>query len=316
MGDRTRWHDHIVDSLAMAALASPGVRSAARRGLVWTLGVFWCSGALGCGGGSATPTPTSPSPSTSPAASLPNATNSAFDVAVLVDLQAPPTPTGDIERVMALANTKLVEKTGEQLRVEVIVRDLARGPGVGSMASSFASTRAANPPEGILVLTDDPDAFTYGGYSIYFRPTTGITNEYPSPVPAVGGDKIYVAAVHFDHIYARCGYDDNLNRISDVSVDGECRNRPGTACVQRGSVWMCANALEDLYANHDYFTACTVVHEFLHPFGSEGVYDHYGTSQCIQRTGMSQAEANDLAAFQSNCGLCPDVYGRFRRRSR
>ncbi len=35
-------------------------------------------------------------------------------------------------------------------------------------------------------------------------------NEYPSPVPSVGSSRIYVAVVDFDHMYARCGYDDNF----------------------------------------------------------------------------------------------------------
>jgi hypothetical protein len=77
---------------------------------------------------------------------------------------------------------------------------------------------------------------------------------------------------------------------------------------------MYPDALNDLYADPDYFTACNVVHEFMHPFGSEGNFDHYGTQQRSARTGMSQADARRLPPFHKSCGMCPDVYGRFRRR--
>ena len=117
---------------------------------------------------------------------------------------------------------------------------------------------------------------------------------------------------------ARCGYDDAGNRVSDVSVGGECRGRAGTRCVQRRSgraEWMCADAVDELYADHDYFTACTVVHEFLHPFGidPDANFDHYGTAPCRSRTSMSAADAADLRKAQLSCGLCPDVFARFRK---
>jgi hypothetical protein len=77
---------------------------------------------------------------------------------------------------------------------------------------------------------------------------------------------------------------------------------------------MCPDSLTDLYAQPDRFIACTIVHEFMHPFGAEGNYDHYGTDQCTSRTGMSRAQAQDRRLFQENCGMCPDVYTRFRHR--
>ena len=80
-----------------------------------------------------------------------------------------------------------------------------------------------------------------------------------------------------------------------------------------GTQWTCNYALNDLYANHDYFTGCTIVHEFMHPFGSAGNFDHYGTAQCTQRTGMSNGDAMDIRLAQQNCGICPDLYRNFRR---
>ena len=80
--------------------------------------------------------------------------------------------------------------------------------------------------------------------------------------------------------------------------------------------WVCSTALRDLYMDRDYFTACTIVHEFLHPFGIDANenLDHYGTPACIARTGMTSQQASDRSLAQLNCGLCPDVFPRFRRR--
>jgi hypothetical protein len=60
------------------------------------------------------------------------------------------------------------------------------------------------------------------------------------------------------------------------------------------------------------YLATTIVHEFMHPFGSAGNNDHYGTSACTGRTGMSAAEAGDRVRFQWNCGQCPDLFLHFR----
>lgn len=136
-------------------------------------------------------------------------------------------------------------------------------------------------------------------------------NRFPSPV--VGRNRGYLAVVDFFHMYARCGYDNAGNRIGSTSAGGECRNRSGLMCVDNGRYWTCPDALNDLYSDPDYFTACTVVHEFMHPFGTEGNFDHYGTAQCTSRTGMAQADAQSLMLGQQSCQMCPDLYAKFRR---
>ena len=50
----------------------------------------------------------------------------------------------------------------------------------------------------------------------------------------------------------------------------------------------------------------------MHPFGAEANFDHYGTAQCISRTGMPQAEAQNLTLLRQYCGMCPDLYPKFR----
>ena len=278
----------------------------------------------GCGGPS-NPTP-SGSPSPTPAAiptPIPGAlfsSNGVFDATVLVDAQAPQTTTADIQRVFNQAARVFLEKTGAGFSTTGVVYGMSRGSNVSTMARDYALTVAGNPPDGLAVLTNDTTAVTFGGYSFFLVPPFPFRNEFPSPRAGVGETALYIAVIDFDHPYAVCGYDAQGNHVSNVSLGGECRNRPGTPCVQRPSgraQWTCAGTESDLYADHDYFTACTVVHEFLHPFGidADANRDHYATPECVARTGMTSSQASDLRAAQVNCGLCPDVYARFRRRN-
>jgi len=278
----------------------------------------------GCGGSSTSaPTPAS-SPSAPPAQptpipSGPLSRNGVFDAVVLVDAQAPQTSLPDIQRIFGRAAGIFLEKTRESFRMTDAVYGMARGSNVSNLARAYSVTVAGNPPDGLAVLTDDSTAVTFGGYSFWFSPPYPFQNEFPSPRAGVGETSLYVAVIDFDHAYARCGYDDQGNHVSDVAIDGECRNRPGTPCVQRPSgraQWTCSGVEGDLYFDHDYFTACTVVHEFLHPFGidANANLDHYGTPGCIARTGMTASQAADLRQAQTSCGLCPDVFARFQRR--
>lgn len=260
-----------------------------------------------CGGdGHSSPTmPTPPSPSPSPGGPV----DTSFRVAVLLSAARVPTD-GDVRRVVARANDVLVQLTGEHMTQTDLVNVGSGSP--LSQAVQYVNAHAAAPPDGVLSFSDDSTATTYGGYSQTFSLPPPNVNRFPSPV--VGSNRGYLAVVDFFHMYARCGYDDAGNRFGDTSSGGECRNRSGLTCVDNGRYWTCPDALNDLYADPDYFTACSVVHEFAHPFGSEGNFDHYGTGQCIARTGMSQADAANLQMSQQSCGLCPDVYRQFRHR--
>jgi hypothetical protein len=259
--------------------------------------------AAACGGGSqpAAPTPGGPPPQPSGAAPP-------FRVAVLLSASRVPTPD-DVARVFARATGLLLQKTG----AEMTQTDLGTvGPGsVLSQAVAYVTQHASAPPDGVLAFSDDVTATTFGGYSQTFALPPPNENRFPSPV--VGANRAYLAVVDFFHKYARCGYDGAGNRVGTTSAGGECRNQSGLVCVNNGRYWTCPNALNDLYSDPDHFAACTVVHEFMHPFGSEGNFDHYGTPQCIARTGMSQADAQNLTLAQQSCGMCPDLYQRFRR---
>ena len=238
-------------------------------------------------------------------------TDERFKVAVLVmDARGNP-PQFDVERVLARAASLFLAKTGARLGM---IDMLAAPPGNPlNEARSYVNTLATGKPmpDGVLALSSDSQATGFGGYSQTFTLPAPTVNTFPSPYrPATAG---YLAVQDFVHIYSRCGYDSQGNRISDRSANGECRNQTGLMCVNNGRHWVCPDTLTDLYADDDYYAACTIVHEFAHPFGPLGNQDHYGTAECTARTGMSQAQATDRRLFQESCGLCPDVYKNIRR---
>lgn len=236
--------------------------------------------------------------------------NNEFRVAVMITAAAGPA-TSDVTRVLARAAEILFQKTGERLR------DLGFVTGSSGDSTSQANRYLAtlpNPmPDGVLALADDATATSFGGYSTTTPLPVPFVNRFPSP-NSFGATRAYVAVVHFAHKYARCAYDDAGNRISDRSAGGECRNQTGLLCANNGRYWQCPDTFSDLYSQVDVFPACTIVHEFMHPFGPAGNADHYGTATCTGRTGMSQADAVDRRKFQESCGMCPDVYQNFRRR--
>lgn len=232
-----------------------------------------------------------------------------FRVAVLLSAARVPS-ADDVSRVFARANGILLQKTGERM-TQVDLTNVGRGA-VSPQATAYLNAHASSPPDGVLAFGDDAMASSFGGYSFTIPLPPPNQNRFPSPT--AGSDRAYIAVVDFFHMYARCGYDDAGNRIGDKSANGECRNQAGLTCVNNGRYWTCPNALTDLYADPDYFTGCSIVHEFMHPFGSEGNLDHYGTAQCTARTGMSAADAQNLTLFQQSCGMCPDLYPKFRHR--
>jgi hypothetical protein len=247
-----------------------------------------------------------------------------INVAVIVDGRAPQTPRADIERVLARASAKLIELRGVGLQLTEIVYGAPRAGedmlAVRELANTFiADRRKTTIPDGIVVLTDEPMARSYGGYSDWATPPFPFRNRFPSPRPELGGDKVYLMVVHFDHMYARCGYNDALEHVSDVAINGECRNKPGTPCVESAnSRWVCSDATGDAYSTPDVFRACTVAHELAHAFGFPRAMnepDHLGTPDCVARVGIVAANP-DLAEFQRLCAMCPDVYTRIPEQPR
>lgn len=256
-----------------------------------------------CGEGAGPPPP--------PRAAVPNARNGLFDVAVVVDPGLRRRPSHEeIEQTFEQAQEILDRLTHERMRLTEVVYATSPASTLDT-ARLHLLARASDPPEAVIVLSEDADARALGGYSIVTKPPFPFVNEFPSPKKGVGSDKVYVAVVHFDHIYARCGYDENGSHVSAVSRDEECLATPGIPCVPRGNSWICANAAGKLYAQPGVFTASTFVHELLHPFALG--LGHYGMPECAERTGLGQGAESDEGHAQWNVVLCPDTFARFRR---
>jgi hypothetical protein len=232
-----------------------------------------------------------------------------FRVAILSGERVPSAEV-DVRRVFAVAQGLMRTKTGVPM---VLVDYVTVGSGVpAALASTYLAAHASAPPDGVLVLSDDTNATTFGGYSVTVTLPSPWLNRYSSPFLAP--NRAYVAVVDFDHYYARCGYTAELEHVSATSFGGECRNVTGLQCtLTNGKYWTCPNASADLYAQPDIFPASTFVHEFSHPFGPAGNNDHYGTPTCVSRTGMSTADAANLVLAQQNYGMCPDVYRNFKK---
>jgi hypothetical protein len=236
-----------------------------------------------------------------------------FRVAIL-NATATPKPAHDVSRVFDLAVQILQVRTGARMRI-VDTREV--GPGsprdhAEDYLSSVAGL-AGGLPDGVLVWAEDENAIGFGGYSTQIAMPAPYANRYPG---AAGDNRVYLAAIHWDHKYGRCGYDSTGQvRISDRSANGECRNRTGMVCVDNGRFWECPDVSENLYAQPDVFTASSIVHEFMHPFGGGGNNDHYSTPSCRSRMGMSETAATDLRRSQEFCAMCPDLFLHFRPRA-
>jgi hypothetical protein len=217
----------------------------------------------------------------------------------------------DVDRVFAKANDLFFSLTRERL-LRVALFNAGQGVPLGQ-AQQYLSGQPDSMPDAVLAFSDDATAFSFGGYAQTFTVAPPYQNQFLPP-SGNGSERAGIAVVHYFHMYARCGYDNALNRVSPTSFGGECRNQAGLQCEDNGRYWQCPDSLTDLYSQPDHFTACTIVHELSHPFGPAGNNDHYGTDACVARTGMSAPERASLSRAQEFCGLCPDVYLRVRHR--
>lgn len=218
----------------------------------------------------------------------------------------------DIDRVFAKASDIFFGLTRERL-LRIGTFNPGRGNTAGQAMLFIQTTAVESLPDAILAFSDDQTAFEFGGYSQFLTAPATFQNRFLPP-SAFGVPRLGLAAVHFEHMYSRCGYDNALNRVSGLSFGGECRGQNNLQCVDNGRYWQCPDTLTDLYSEPDGYLACTIVHELAHPYGLSGNNDHYGTDTCVARTGMSGADRNNRRLSQENCGLCPDVYPRIRRR--
>lgn len=234
-----------------------------------------------------------------------------FRVAMLVGDTRAPTDS-QIDRIFQRASEKLFSLTGVRMRLDSR-RSVSPGPPI-EHARLLMAASPTPAVDGVLGFFNDETARTFGGYSQIFLVPPPYVNRFP-PAEPLAANHAYLAVVDMFQKYARCGYaEDDGPRVSPFSIGGECRGVAGVQCVFNGNYWMCPDSVSDPNADLEYKAACVVVHEFMHPFGSDGNSDHYGTPLCQSRTGMSAAEASDRVRGQDYCSMCPDLYSRFRRR--
>ena len=245
-----------------------------------------------------------------PAASVAPAARAYFTAGIVVDTTSEPVTSQQAQSLVGDANAIFLPLTGFGFQMSDFVED-GEGGTTTDMANRYIQSHLAALPNGIIIFSfgDRGDAKLYGGYGYAVEAPAGFHNTFVSP--ATGDGHIYVAVAHFSHKYAACGYNGQETVQSSVSVDGECRNQPGTACVQHNGYSMCENAVGNLYASTTtYFNATTIIHEFLHPFSPGGNQDHYATPECNQHMGYP-AGFFDFQKAEYYNGLCPFVYDNF-----
>ncbi len=259
-----------------------------------------------CHLGSTVPTPT-------PAPEAPNT----FSLSVLVDLNSEPVTREQAQMIVDEASGILSGLTGFKMKM-IDFQEISSGGTTHAMVQEYVKSTSAVLPNGVILFSfgDDGMAKMYGGYSFTVPGPTGYVNRFISPYGQESD--LYVGVIHFGHRFARCGYDDSETKVSDVSIDGECRNQPGTTCVEKFGYSMCSNAVDDLYASTPtYMASSSFVHEIMHPFGPHGNEDHYFTPECTaaMRSGIStrpyHADTFDLDESSFYVSMCPFVFDNF-----
>jgi hypothetical protein len=237
-----------------------------------------------------------------------------YTMAVIVDLSSEPVTREQAQSAITDASQIFQGLTGYGIEMVDYVEMTPEGSERRSdLPQRYIDTHQGQLPDGIVMFSfgNDDSAWLYGGYA----GSTYITSGYASHFPIDGDPTLMtISTVHFGHRYAICGYDEETRQtvISDVSIGGECRNRPGTPCVEMYGYSMCSTAVDDLYASTPtYFTATSIVHEIAHPYGLHGVMDHYGTEICMEEMGWDGSNWTfSLADSQEWVAMCPYVYDR------
>lgn len=252
----------------------------------------------------ATPT-TSPTQTNVPAPSEP-----IFTVGVVVD-----TRSQAVTRDQAQA---LINEAGGHLKalipVLMVMTDYVEdgsGGATTDILQRYIVAHESSLPDGIVILSfgDQDQAKISGGYNYTAPAPEGYRNRFVSPL--TGSARIYVAVIDYGYRYMACGYGGENTVRSSSSLDGECGNHPGTACVQQNGYSMCASAVGHLYmSGPTYYAASKIIHELLQPFAPGGAQDDYSTPQCTAFMGYP-AGFHDLQEAQYHNDLCPLVYDNF-----
>jgi hypothetical protein len=248
----------------------------------------------------------------SASASTPGSSNTRpdFKVAVIVDTLSEPVTREQSQSVFNEANGLLQQLVPVSLEMIDFVED-----GGGGTTNDIANRYLASHPNalvnGILIFSfgDGGQAKLQDGYGFILPAPAGFRNAFVSPL--VGAGQIYIAVVRFGLKYMACGYGGTDTLQSTTAIEGECHNKPGTACIQNNGYSMCSNAVGNLYmSTPTHFVSSTIIHEFLHSFSPGGDKDNYATSECNARMGYPDGFF-DLQESEYYNGICPFVYENF-----
>jgi hypothetical protein len=250
-------------------------------------------------------------PSLSPSPSAASTTGTNFKVAVIVDTLSEPVTQEQSQSVFNEANGLIQPFAKVNLEMVDFVQD-GGGGATKDMADRYLASHPVERLNGLLIFSfgDGGQAKLQDGYGYALPGPAGFRNAFVSP--AAGANQIYVAVVRFGLKYMPCGYGGADVQQSSTAIGGECRAKPGTACVQKNGYSMCADAVANLYASTPtHFVASTIIHEFLHLFSPGGDKDNYATPECNARMGYPTGFF-DMQESQYYNGICPFVYDDFQ----
>ena len=144
----------------------------------------------------------------------------------------------------------------------------------------------------VVFFVKDSFASIYGGFQLTFnvsdvlKEDNSFCTEFPPMPPGAYIDKSKLlagAVIDFGHKYGACGYDENSQKIiSNVSIDGQCRNQPGLTCIWQNGYQMCPNVKDDFAAQGLNSVADTIVHELLHSYSLDDMMHQHFTTKCGQ----------------------------------
>ena len=234
-----------------------------------------------------------------------------FKAAVIVDTASEQVSREQAQSIFNEASGFLKEFTPFGLEMVDYVED-GSGGSTRDMVTRYMSGHAANPLNGIVIfsLGDGGQARLSGGYG-YSVPMDENQNAFVSTVG--GANQIYVAVVDFTYKYMACGYGGSDTASSSSSLQGECGNQIGTACVQQNGYSMCQNAVGNLYmSTPTHFVSSAIIRGLLHNFGAGGEQDNYAAPECNSRM-VYPAGFFYFQESEYYNGLCPFIYEDFTK---
>jgi hypothetical protein len=157
------------------------------------------------------------------------------------------------------------------------------------------------------------NAKSFGGYAEYldsrspsaFWAPPGWGNRFTNT--NLGDVQMYITVIHWSHEFSKCGYGDSETVISDVAINGECRNQSGSVCVAGPEYQICPDEVDNPYAFRSNYRASTIVHELMHPFGKYGNGDHSGGAECNAEMDLPEGTFDEVDANLHH-QMCPYTY--------